>query len=174
MIGTMKAGWVQAPKSRCPRILCCSAQNGIHVIMSARWLALLAAASLCAPVRPVRPTTPSRWSRRYAVAAAAAAASLPPALPFNAGQGRRLAAADTPAPSANSYDAYAAQYDALDGGWAADALGLSALRRDAARLCAGRVLEVRTHTRRFTTLAPPSPPLPPSRRSRRPLTALRP
>ena len=123
-----------------------------------RRLALLAVA-LCAPVRTVRPHAPSRSSRRHAVALAAVAA-LPPALPLsllNTCQTRQLAAAaaapapspsayaardDAPGGAASAYDGYAARYDALDGGWAADALGLTSLRRDAARLCAGKVLEV--------------------------------
>ena len=43
---------------------------------------------------------------------------------------------------AAQYDEYAATYDALDGGAAASALGLDALRARAVGSCAGRVLEV--------------------------------
>ena len=41
-----------------------------------------------------------------------------------------------------AYDGFAGSYDKLDGGAAADALGLSALRADAVARCGGRVLEV--------------------------------
>ena len=41
-----------------------------------------------------------------------------------------------------AYDGYAPEYDALDGGAAADALGLNALRAEAVTRCTGDVLEV--------------------------------
>ena len=44
--------------------------------------------------------------------------------------------------ASGSYDTYASNYDALDGGPLASTLGLDALRAEAASLCTGSVLEV--------------------------------
>ena len=80
----------------------------------------------------------TRATRRAVLEAAVAAAAT-----------RALGAGDARAKTADvktAYDAYAPTYDALDGGGAARALGLDALRADALARCEGDVLELAVGT----------------------------
>lgn len=71
----------------------------------------------------------TQFSRRHAARGMLLAAAASPALPALADDAR------------DGYDDYAKNYDQLDGGPLADALGLDRLRSDAVGLCSGRVLE---------------------------------
>jgi methyltransferase OMS1 len=84
-----------------------------------------------------------------AAATGALGLSLPAALPrrhFIGALGGLALGPPAACAAAPEYDKFAATYDALDGGAAADGLGLSALRQELCAPCRGRTLEVAVGT----------------------------